>query len=140
MAKVCKNKPPSRVKYEKAHPTVSCRVPQQVYAELAKAKVTTGRSFADFLKIGLGIVQARTKVDEALKKRCHQAGYQAGHQDGYEAGHEDGFAKAKETYLVTYPCSDCGKALSVTSKNAKAAVAKLMHDAGWHHTNCPPGD
>ena len=128
-------KPPSRVKYEKSHPTISCRVPQEVYAQLAKAKVMTGKSFSHFLQIGLGIVQAKTAVDEALKKKCHQAGYQAGHQAGYQAG----FAKAEETYSVTYACSTCGKAIKVTSKNAKAAIAEFLHEQGWHHTKCPPG-
>lgn len=141
ITKAAKKKPPSRVKYEKSHPTVSCRVPLALYLQLAKAGKETGTSFAGFLKMGMGDAEAKAKYEETVKKKARQAGYracyQAGYQTGKEAGYKAGFAEAKGTYLVTYECSECGKAMEVTSEDEKAVIAEFMYDQGWHHTTCP---
>ena len=44
--------PPSRIKYENNHPTVSCRVSKEIYDRLTESKKLDGKSFADILKIG----------------------------------------------------------------------------------------
>ncbi len=57
MVKIIKRKAPSRAKYEQNHPTVSCRVSKDIYDKLTQAKQADGKSFADILKLGLGIIQ-----------------------------------------------------------------------------------
>ncbi|MBF8267727.1 MAG: hypothetical protein HW388_1235 [Dehalococcoidia bacterium] len=59
MTKAVRKTPPSRVRYETANPTVSCRVPTEVYDRLQAVKEAEGRNCADVLKIGLGILEAR---------------------------------------------------------------------------------
>ena len=85
MAKKLKRKtPPSRIKYENSHPTVSCRVSKEIYGKMAKSKEVDGKSFADILKIGLGIAE---KDDEKLveaKQKSYDEGYDEGHRDGLE--------------------------------------------------------
>ena len=48
-----KHKPPSRVRYEKAHPTVSVRVDGSVYRQLSDLRQRSGISMAEILLVGL---------------------------------------------------------------------------------------
>ncbi len=124
MAKATKRKAPSRVRYEQSHPTVSCRVSKDIYDRLTQAKQADGKSFADILKQGLGIVQEGVKKQAEARKK------------GYDQGHMAGFAEAKARYLVTYLCSVCGKTIEVTTENEKAAISQLMTEKGWRHGTC----
>ena len=45
--------PPSRERYQQAHPTVSLRVDQDLYARLKELKGKANLSVADVLKVGL---------------------------------------------------------------------------------------
>src|SRR3989304_2007661 len=114
MARAVEKKPPSRVRYEAANPTVSCRVPKEVYDRLQVIRRTEGRSFADVLKIGLGILEVRAKEEGEIRKQSHREGY------------KKGYAEAEGLYKVVYPCNVCWKPLEVTSTNAKAAVKQFM--------------
>ncbi len=62
------HKPPSRVRYEQSHPTISVRINSELYDELKELGRTTGKSFADFLKDGAGIT--KTQVKEAPSPEC----------------------------------------------------------------------
>jgi len=114
-------KPPSRIKYEQTHPTVSCRVPRGVYEKLRIATDKEGKSFADILKIGLGIVESRAKKEEEVRK--------AARADGYEKG----YAEAMRCYLVSFPCSVCGEEIEVVDEETKQAVRQYMQEHGWQH-------
>ena len=59
-----KKKPPSRLRYEQSHPTISCRLPREIYDRLQEMRQQEGGSFTDILKIGLEILQSKTKKDE----------------------------------------------------------------------------
>ena len=48
-----KHKPPSRVRYEKAHPTVSVRVDKTTYQQLRDLRARSGVSMAEILLVGL---------------------------------------------------------------------------------------
>jgi hypothetical protein len=48
-----------------------------------------------------------------------------------------GYQEAKRLYMVTYPCSICGKDIVITNPKTKTAVGQYMHDAGWAHAECP---
>ena len=124
MAKVSKHKAPSRVKYEQSHPTVSSRVSREIYDRLSKAKEVEGKSFADILKLGLGMTEVRLKKLEEAKKQ------------GWDEGYKKGFADAKLRYRVIYRCSVCEKALEVTSKEEKEAISEYMREKGWAHQEC----
>jgi len=119
-----KRKAPSRKRYEQSHPTVSCRVPKDVYDRLQAAKEMEGKSFADFLKIGLGVLEVQAKNEADLIKQ------------GYVIGYKKGYAEAETTFKVTYPCSICGKALTVTSQDEKEAIRGYMRENGWRHMAC----
>lgn len=69
MAKATKKKsPPSKIKYEQGHSTVSCRVSRDFYDRLLKAKAE-GNSFSDILKLGLGELEVRIKKLEEARKQ-----------------------------------------------------------------------
>jgi hypothetical protein len=124
MTKTPKSKAPSRVRYEQGHPTVSCRLPRDVYDELRSVIDAEGKSFAGVLKIGLGILEVRVKDEEEIRKR------------GYAEGYTKGYAEAEYLYKVTYPCNVCGKTITVTSGSAKEAINKYMQEHGWGHNSC----
>ena len=48
-----KHKPPSRIRYEKTHPTVSVRVDETTYRQLKGLKQRSGISLAGILLVGL---------------------------------------------------------------------------------------
>jgi predicted CopG family antitoxin len=117
-------KAPSRVRYEKAHPTVSCRVSRDIYERLVEVRSTNNSSFTDILKIGLGIVEPRKKeLSEVRSKE-------------YIRGHQEGYAKAETIYKVVYSCAVCGAELSVTTKDEKKAISTYMKEHGWCHSEC----
>ncbi len=63
------------------------------------------------------------KQDEVTKK---------GHIEGYRRG----YSEAESLYKVTYPCSVCGEALTVTTKGEKEALKEYMQEYGWGHQTC----
>jgi predicted CopG family antitoxin len=123
MAKARK-KAPSRVRYEQGHPTISCRITRELYDSLRKAKSTGGRSFADILKVGLGVLEANTRKEAELIKQ------------GYASGYKKGYAEAESAFKVTYPCSVCGRQLTVTSQDEKEAIRGYMQEHSWGHREC----
>ncbi len=68
MAKTVERKAPSRARYEQAHPTVSDRVPKEIYDRPQAIKRTEGRSFADFLVwAATGLVTVARKPSTAVR-------------------------------------------------------------------------
>ncbi len=124
MAKTTKKKAPSRVRYEQAHPTVSCRVSLEVYQRLCSAMDEEGKSFADILKIGLGILEPQVKNEREIRKKAHTEGY------------KKGYSEAKHMYKVTYPYSVCRGTLTVSSEDEKKAIKTYMQEHGWGHKDC----
>lgn len=119
-----KRKSPSRIKYEQSHPVVSCRVLREIYERLQEMKEKEGRSFADILKIGLGILELKAKKDEKA----------------YSRGYDDGYHEAELEFKVTYACNVCGKPIVVNTKEEKEAVKQYMDDHNWGHTRCHEGE
>jgi hypothetical protein len=117
-------KPPSRVRYEQRNPTVSCRLSRDIRARLEKVKKLEGKSFADILKTGLGILEIHVREKETARK--------AGQAEGYRRG----YSEAERLYKVNYPCNMCGKMLIVTSRDEKEAIKEYMKDNGWGHQEC----
>jgi len=123
MAKIDRRKAPSRIRYEQAHPIVSCRVPLDVYNRLEAAK-KGGKSFAYILKVGMGIIEAGFRQKEEFIKMSH------------EMGREKGYAEAEGLFKVEYPCSVCGKTISITTDSAKKAASEYMQEHRWGHSEC----
>ena len=75
MAKA-KHKPPSRVRYEIEHTTVTCRVSLELKAKLDEAREKYGQSFADILKIGLRVqgAAANAALRQVRMGRCWRCG------------------------------------------------------------------
>ena len=119
-----KRKTPSRIKYERDHPTVSFRVSKEIHDRLQAVKEAEGKSITDVLKVGLGILEVKVSKEKEAKKQ------------GYEEGFEKGYEEAEELYKVTYPCKVCRKMITVTNKNVKEAIRRYMLQHGWVHTSC----
>lgn len=115
-----KKKAPSRIRYEESHPTISCRVSREVYDRLQEMKAKEGRSFADILKIGLGIFELKAKKDEKA----------------YSKGYKDGYRQAELEFKVTYSCSICGKIIALRSAKEREAAREYMEEEGWGHGEC----
>jgi hypothetical protein len=107
------HKLPSRIKYEKSHPTISVRVSRELYDGLKNLMKITGKSMGDVLR-------------EALDKQMPSA--KKAYQSGYDAG--------KDLFAVSYHCYLCGEQMTVWSKEQKEAAAQYMKSHGWSHTEC----
>ena len=124
MRRNVKHKAPSRIRYEQSHPTVSCRVPVEIYERLQTVRKAEGKSFADILKIGLGGIEPKmAKAQMAWK-------------EGYREGCDEGYADAERVYEVTYACNVCKRTLAVTSQAEKEAIKSYMEEHGWGHDEC----
>lgn len=63
------HRPPSRVRYEQAHPTLSCRLDPQTHELLKRRLASDGLSFADFVKSQLGVRESNiVNVKEAEER------------------------------------------------------------------------
>jgi predicted transcriptional regulator len=80
------HKPPSRIKYDESHPTVSVRVDRALYDKLQELKELTNKSMGDILR-------------EAVKKQKPWA------KDAYDLGQKAGYDSAKREFAVAYRCS-----------------------------------
>jgi len=107
------HKPPSKIRYDESHPTVSVRVTRELYDQLKELREESGKSLGDILREAL-------KLQAPSVKKAYQRGYEA----------------AKNEFAIFYKCSVCGGNLTVTSEQAKAAVAQYMREHGWGHSKC----
>lgn len=115
-----KQKTPSRIKYEQNHPTISFRDSKELQDRLQAVKKAEGKSNADVLKAGVGLLEVKVRQEEEVRL------------EGYKKGYED----AKNRFEVTFPCSVCGKMISITNPKAKEAVSRYMTEHGWGHAEC----
>jgi hypothetical protein len=111
------HKPPSRIKYDESHPTVSVRVDRKLYDELKELQNLTGKSLTDILR-------------EAVRKQKPWA------KDAYDLGQKAGYDSAKRQFEVTYRCSVCGGLITMNTADEKKAAAQYMRENGWKHSKC----
>ena len=119
-----KKKTPSRVKYEESHPTVSFRISRELCDRLQVVKKAEGKSTADVLKVGVGLLEVKVSEEKEAKRQ------------GYEEGFGEGYERAESRYKVTYRCSVCRKTLEVTSVKEKEAVGRYMREHRWGRADC----
>jgi hypothetical protein len=115
-----KKKSPSRERYERSHPTVSARLPLASRDLLLAKMKTLNMSLPEAFKVLTGDLQIKAKPIEEAKKEGFQQGYQ----------------KALSIYMVSYPCSRCGKLLFVTTAEEKRAIKSYMKENNWGHEEC----
>ncbi len=106
-------KPPSKIRYDQSHPTVSIRVTRELYDQLKDLREHSGKSLGDILR-------------EALKQQMPST--KKAYQEGYNA--------AKREFAVSYKCRVCGGTLIVASAKEKEDIARYMKDVGWVHSTC----
>ncbi len=109
-----KHVPPSRLKYEAAHPTVSFRLTKEEHAKLEAMRKRSGLSLAEMARRVLDI--RKKELDEAYDRGFHAA-----------YGRFD------------LPCKVCGKSMHFDLKlerDAEAAAAIRQTFSTWRHTNC----
>ena len=126
--------PPSRLRYEASHPTVTVRVTRELYDQLQTLRNQANFSYAEILKTGMDKL-------EPTAEKAYQRGLQDGREKGRKEGHGDGVKKgwdwAVGMYAVPYYCSRCGrKHLAIASDEERASAAELMYEAGWHDPDC----
>ncbi len=80
--------PPSRIRYEQDHPTISFRVSKDLYDEVKQFSTQNHLSFGDFVRIALD----KQKVSYA---HVHDQAYDAGIAKGKSMGYNEGFAAGK---------------------------------------------
>ncbi len=120
--KKAKHRPPSRVRYESQHPTVTCRVTKELKDKLDEARDKYGKSFADILKVGLGVQNATASAAFA---------------DGVKAGVEQGKHEALQAVKLDR-CARCGKSLAwdLTDGAQVARLEGYLPERGLYHNTC----
>ena len=114
-------KTPSRERYEKANPTVSARIPVATRDKLLASLEALNMSLPEALKVLAGEMEVKTKPIEEARK------------EGLSAG----FRQARSQYMVTFPCSECGKPIAITEPKIKAEIVRYMSKSRWKHSQCP---
>ncbi len=104
---------PSKIKYDKSHPTVSIRVTRELYDRLKELREQGGKTLGDILR-------------EALKEQA----------PSIKKAYQSGFNVAKQQFAVSYKCSVCGGTLTVNSPKERMAIASYMRGHGWGHSKC----
>ena len=107
------HKPPSKIKYDESHPTVSVRVTRELYDQLSDLREQSGKSVGDILR-------------EALKQQAPST----------KKAYQLGFNAAKREFAVYYKCSVCGGTITVNSSQEKESIARHMREEGWGHGRC----
>ena len=114
------HKPPSRIKYEQSHPTLSCRLDKKTHDLLDKRLKDNGLSFADFVKSQLGIVQLKIPDIKKIQSEAYQKGY----------------AKATNDYRIQLFCRKCGKPMTVTPNDNLHKAMRNQFEGTWFHSSC----
>jgi len=125
-----KQKPPSRIRYEKKNPVFSVRMPKEWHDTLNELLEETCQSRRDFLGVIL-------KKQKANYKRVHTKGYTEGYDHGHENGHNEGYKKGMNDWVIWTYCWRCGKAMHIT-QNSDAHKKIIDQMQGYlSHSECP---
>ena len=109
--------PPSRLRYDQSHPTISVRVDRELFDRLQDLKGHSGKSIGDILREALGVQAPATRK-------------------AYDRGYKKGTLDAEGWYRVQYSCTVCGGLVALTSPQGKEIAARSMQEAGGAHLRC----
>jgi len=111
-----KPSPPSATKYRIAHPVVSVTLTAELKEALDCVKGSL--SYAQYLK---QLIESSNEVMEAL----------------YDEAYEVGYTDAKAEYRVTFPCTTCGKPISIrVGSDCHQDIIAYLKSKGWSHVDC----
>lgn len=119
-----KREPPSRLKYERSHPTFSFRIYEELSNRLEAVKKAEGVSNTNIVEAGVGLFEVKRREEKEIR------------DEAYEEGWEKGAAEAEELYSVSCPCCVCGKETVVTTEGEKKTIRRDMREHGWGHGEC----
>ena len=111
--KKMRHQPPSKIRYNQTHPTVSIRVSQDLYDQLKVLREKSGKSLGDILREALG--KQAPSTNKAFQR---------------------GFNNARRQFVVTYRCAICGGPIEVTTGREKQEIVEYMRSEGWGHGGC----
>jgi len=144
---------PSRIRYEKAHPTISVRLTETLKGQLDLIKNRINLGYSDIIMKALRDQLKDEWFDEGFnsgrsegRKEGYIDGLTKGFEDGYSdglkdgeqkgrnAGIQEGYEKGKSEYAVVYPCSVCGKQLVAKHRDPDygEAVQHPISNQGKH--------
>jgi len=120
------HKPPSRIKYEKSHPTASCRLSKETYDLLKQRLAELGNaSFADFVKDALGQLQFKLSKSEEDAERER------------EKAKKEGYNQATKDWQICYPCSSCKKKVAIEPNSVDhKRIIDFAKEHYWSHESC----
>jgi flagellar biosynthesis/type III secretory pathway protein FliH len=137
-----KHRSPSKDRYAAAHPAVTVHFDLDTYERLVALRKATDLSLNALVRAALDSLEAEVAAILDRGRRDGVAeGTQIGEATGRKAGHDEGwkagYLKAKATYRLTYPCTDCGGRLElrVGAADAEHAITALVEDE-WGHSDC----
>ncbi len=110
-------KPPSRVRYEQEHPTISFRVDRETYERIKDIQRKSGKTLADLIKESLGFIERST-------------------EEAYRKGFEEGYSQAKDLYRFSIECAECGDELVLSDAIGGIEAIKQVLK-GFTHEQCP---
>jgi len=109
-----KNRPPSRIRYERTHPVIAIRVDKETAERLKDLAKESGKSLATLIKENLDLQEG--EYTEAWSK-------------GYDVGRKE--------HQIWYYCSVCQKRLDVEpNSDSHKAMVGYMREHGWGHLTC----
>lgn len=118
--------PPSRIRYEREHPTITFRCQDRKEYEYIRATAE---------QLGMSISQL---VRPALLKRMKEC--KGVYERGYWNGYKDGFQKAALLTIKKFApnnlCLNCGRFVLPEDDNARFYLTRSGAGIGLHHTNC----
>ena len=116
-----KHYPPSMVKYQKSHPAVTVRFSLEEFEKIKKMAKLEEKSINMLMKEAIGVIENKIDVYEI----------------GYRLGNEDGFKEARKQYEITFPCSICGKPMTMYPDGKMHNKMKgIIKEGGWAHSDC----
>ena len=124
MVKGKRNKTPSRIRYERSHPTFSFRTYEELNNRIEAVKKAKGISNTNIVEAGVGLFEVKVKKEEEIRQQI------------YDEVWEEGVNAAWDLLAVTYSCSKCGKQMTVDTEEEKKAIRKFIIASGWHHGDC----
>ena len=119
------HKPPSRVRYEKSHPAISCRLNKETY-DLLKQQLEElgGISVADFVKDALGRLQLKMPKPEDTERVREKAT-------------REGYSQAMREWQIWYYCNVCKKKVTVKPNSVDhKRIIGLAKENYWSHDSC----
>ncbi|MBA7631978.1 hypothetical protein ES703_39518 [subsurface metagenome] len=115
------HKPPSRIRYEQSHPSISFRLDRDTRDLLKQRLEDLGGSAADFIKESLGLQQAKFNDIKEIKQTAF----------------EEGYREAIENCQIWYYCAVCGEQIEMSpNDDDHKAMIGYMKEHGWEHKSC----